>query len=155
MTRPRIRPRPGTSVRAVSHASGAPTATEASPTQKARTQAFQSAFCSAGSAPPLRQCVRVGPHSPPPLSDAIHPIGSAIRRTRASADAIQPGSERSTPCRRPVLMARSRAEELDEAALDLLVPLLELLGVDVQELEIGELRLVSRKIGRASCRERV
>src|SRR5262245_66559313 len=78
------------------------------------------------------------------LSDAIQPIASAIRSTSASADAIQTGSERSTPCRRPVLMARSRPEELDEAALDLLVPLLELLGVDVQEFEIGQLRLVSR-----------
>ncbi len=43
-------PRPGTSVRAVSQASGAPTATENRPTQKASTTVFQSARCSAGSA---------------------------------------------------------------------------------------------------------
>ncbi len=49
-TRPRISPRPGTSVRAVSHASGAPMARAANPTQKASTTVFQSAFCSAASA---------------------------------------------------------------------------------------------------------
>jgi hypothetical protein len=49
-TSPRMRPRPGTSVRAVSQASGAPTATEATPTQKDSTTVFHSAFCSAGSA---------------------------------------------------------------------------------------------------------
>ena len=46
-TSARIRPRPGMSVRAVSQASGAPTATEARPTQKAITTVFQSACCSA------------------------------------------------------------------------------------------------------------
>ncbi len=50
ITSPRIKPRPGISLRAVSHASGAPTAIDASPTQKASTIVFQSAFCSAGSA---------------------------------------------------------------------------------------------------------
>ena len=49
-TSPRMRPRAGTSVRAVSHASGAPMATETSPVQNASTTVFQSAFCSAGSA---------------------------------------------------------------------------------------------------------
>jgi hypothetical protein len=48
-TSPRISPRPGTSVRAVSQASGAPTATEARPTQNASTTVFQSARCSAES----------------------------------------------------------------------------------------------------------
>ena len=50
MTRPRITPRPGISARAVSHASGAPSAIDASPTQNASTIVFQSAFWSAGSA---------------------------------------------------------------------------------------------------------
>ena len=49
-TSPRIRPRPGISVRAVSHASGAPSAIDASPTQNASTIVFQRAFWSAGSA---------------------------------------------------------------------------------------------------------
>ena len=47
-TRPRMSPLPGRSVRAVSHASGAPIAIEASPTQKASTTVFQSAFIRAG-----------------------------------------------------------------------------------------------------------
>ena len=41
---PRIVRLPGRSVRAVSHAMGAPIASEASPTQKAITTVFQSAF---------------------------------------------------------------------------------------------------------------
>ena len=48
-TRPRISPGRGTSVRAVSHASGAPMATETRPTQNASTTVFQSARRSAGS----------------------------------------------------------------------------------------------------------
>jgi hypothetical protein len=47
-TRLRIRPLAGTSVRAVSHASGAPTASEARPTQNASTTVFQSALSIAG-----------------------------------------------------------------------------------------------------------
>ena len=43
-TSPRMKPRAGTSVRAVSQASGAPTAIDARPTQKASTTVFQSAF---------------------------------------------------------------------------------------------------------------
>ena len=53
-TRLRMSRLPGTSVRAVSHARGAPTATEAIPTQKASTTVFQSAFPSAGSPSALR-----------------------------------------------------------------------------------------------------
>jgi len=48
-TRPRMSPRPGTSVRAVSHASGAPRATETRPTQNASTIVFHSALRSARS----------------------------------------------------------------------------------------------------------
>src|SRR5215467_8429474 len=71
-------------------------------------------------------------------------MGSAISNTRASAEATQTGRERSRPCRRAKLTAGSGSEELDEPALDLLVALLELLGIDGQELEIRELRLVGR-----------
>src|SRR6185312_4931372 len=38
----------------------------------------------------------------------------------------------------------SSAEELHEASLDLLVALLELLGIDLQELQIAELRPARR-----------
>src|SRR5438128_3839717 len=69
-------------------------------------------------------------------------MGSAIRTTSARALAIQIGSERSIPWRRAKLMARSGAEELDEAILDLFVPLLELVRIHREELELGELRLV-------------
>ena len=48
-TRPRMSPRPGMSVRAVSHASGAPRATETSPTQNASTTVFHSALRNARS----------------------------------------------------------------------------------------------------------
>ncbi len=41
--------RSGRSVRAVSHASGAPIASATRPDQKASTTVFQSAFCSGGS----------------------------------------------------------------------------------------------------------
>ena len=49
-TSARRTPLPGRSVRAVSQASGAPTAIEASPTQNASTSVFPSARRSAGSA---------------------------------------------------------------------------------------------------------
>src|SRR5204863_4367756 len=71
-------------------------------------------------------------------------MGSAIRSTRASADAIHTGSERSRLWSRTMLMPRSRAEELHEAVLDLLVALLELFRLHREELELRELRLVAR-----------
>jgi hypothetical protein len=46
-TRLRMRPLAGRSVRAVSHARGAPTATDASPTQNDSTTVFHSALSSA------------------------------------------------------------------------------------------------------------
>src|SRR5881397_2361094 len=62
--------------------------------------------------------------------------------TSASAAAAHTGSERSMPSRRTLTAPGSRPEELHEALLDLLVPLLELLRVRGEELELGELRLV-------------
>src|SRR5437762_4312791 len=78
------------------------------------------------------------------LSAASQPMGSAIRSTRASADAIHTGSARSRPWNRTTLMPRSRAEELHEAVLDLLVAFLELLRLHREELELRELGLVAR-----------
>src|SRR2546422_9143980 len=71
-------------------------------------------------------------------------MGSAIRSTSARADAIHTGSERSSPWNRARLIGRSRSEELDEAVLDLLVPLLQLVGLHREELELRELGLVAR-----------
>jgi len=51
----------GRSVRAVSHAMGAPMATATIPDQKASTTVFQSAFCSRGSAKTRAYCARVKP----------------------------------------------------------------------------------------------
>src|SRR5882724_11702891 len=74
--------------------------------------------------------------------------------TSASAAAAHTGSERSMPSRRTLTGTASRRaagtltapgsrpEELHEALLDLLVPLLELLRVRGEELELGDLRLV-------------
>ena len=49
MMSPRISRLPGRSVRAVSHAIGAPIASDTRPTQNASTTVFQSAFWSCGS----------------------------------------------------------------------------------------------------------
>src|SRR6185436_17042649 len=68
----------------------------------------------------------------------------AIRTNSPSAAPAQTGSDRSTAKR---LASRgvsggSGPEELDEAGADLLVALLEFLGVGGEELEIGQLGLV-------------
>src|ERR1700730_1043461 len=77
-----------------------------------------------------------------------------MRRRRAAAAMIQTGAERSRPSSREgrgrTVTVSSRAiagggsgpEELHEARLDLLVALLQLLGIDEEELELAELRLV-------------
>src|SRR4029434_723543 len=73
-----------------------------------------------------------------------------MSRTSAAAASSQTGAARSRPSQRrgrPRLAASAMigalgSEELDEARLDLLVPLLELLRVDRQELEVRQARLV-------------
>src|SRR5262245_46210801 len=75
-----------------------------------------------------------------------------MRKISASAAPIHTSAERSNPDATPAgrLTAAlpegrpSRPEELHEALLDLLVALLELLGINAQQLEVGELRLVGR-----------
>src|SRR2546427_12046975 len=77
-----------------------------------------------------------------------------MRRRRAAAAMIQTGAERSSPSSREgrghrvtvssraIARGGSGPEELHEARLDLLVALLQLLGIDEEELELAELRPV-------------
>src|SRR5687767_6848157 len=78
-------------------------------------------------------------------------MGSAIRMTRARAARSQTGNERSRllkmgglegPPKPPV--TRLGAEELHEALLDFFVALLQLLGIDLEQLEVRQLGLVGR-----------
>src|SRR5215467_10817578 len=72
--------------------------------------------------------------------------------TSAAAATSQTGVARSMPSKRrspdgtaaSAMRGALGAEELDEARLDLLVPLLELLRVDLQQLQVLQPRLVGR-----------
>src|SRR6266852_1922710 len=83
----------------------------------------------------------VVPCSPLTLTHASQPSGRIMSRTSVTAVVIQTGTDRSN-----VLSSASglRAEELDEALLDLFIALLQLLGIDGEELELRHLRLVGR-----------
>ena len=85
---------PGTSVRAVSHASGAPIAREATPTQNASTtrvpQRLRSARIGEGARVVRERAARRAPLT---LRYASQPSGSAISTTSASAAASQTGSD--------------------------------------------------------------
>src|SRR5262245_51910957 len=69
---------------------------------------------------------------------ASQPSGRPMRMTSASAAPIQTGSARSSPRGTPSLGAK----ELHEALLDLLAPLLQLLRIGGEQLELTELGLV-------------
>src|SRR5215470_9276861 len=160
MTRLRMARDHGKSVRAVSHAMGVPMATATMPDQKASTTVFQRAFCSRGSPKTRAYCAKVKPppSSPCTLMYTSQASGKRIRRTRAAAASTHTGAERSirssqagrgrsaigvesAPGSR-LTVAGSGSEELDEARLDLLVALLQLLGIDLEQLELGELGLI-------------
>src|SRR5215470_17361859 len=78
------------------------------------------------------------------LTQASQPSGSAIRKASASALATHTGSERSSIIASRAGTRASRAEELHEALLDLLVTLEQFGGIHREQLQLGELRLVGR-----------